>query len=193
MPVSITINGENAAQTLDELFGLSAGLGGRREPVCVPVQPMPTATEAAAQAEQPAAEPAAEPEKRRGRKSKVQEEAEKVADEIDAAEEAKKTEQPANDPAPAAAEPAPVAEQPAALAPVSETDLRAAVVAFLQKTGQDTELGLAIFRKHGGGKLSEVPKDNYGALHADLKAALDALDAGKTVNDLRVERGLAAK
>lgn len=189
MPVSITIHGDNAKQTLAELFGLSAGLGcARQEARGVE---MPTASEAAkaAEAEQPAAEPAPQPERRRDRppKTPVQEEAEKVADEIDA--KAAADEAPAESPAPVVETTA----EPPAPAAVDEATVRATVVEFLQKTDQDTLLGLAIFKKHGGEKLSQVPKENHPALVADLRAAIEGLAGGKTVNDLRGAYGLAAK
>lgn len=182
MPITITIAGESAAQTLDELFGLSRGLCGGGAPVAAPA-----ATEAApAQPAPAAAQP--EPAKRgRGRPpSKVQEEAAKVADEMDAAEA------PAAEPA-AAPEPEPAATVEAEpVEQVSETDVRATVVDFLKKTDQDTQLGLAIFRKHDGNKLSEVPKENYAALVGELKKCIAAIAGGTTVAALRGEYGLKA-
>lgn len=188
MPITITIAGESAAQTLDELFGLSRGLcgGGAEVGTC-----STAAVAAEAAPAQPAPAPAAaqpEPAKRgRGRPpSKVQEEAAKVADEMDAAEA------PAAEPA-AASEPEPAATVEAEpVEQVSETDVRATVVDFLKKTDQDTQLGLAIFRKHGGNKLSEVPKENHAALVGELKKCIAAIAGGTTVAALREEYGLKA-
>src|SRR3546814_13129499 len=123
MPVTSHISGESAGQTLEELFGLSRGLcGGADVGTC---SPAPTAAEAAPA--QPAAEEPAPA--KRTRRTKAEIEAEKVAEELDAAAKPAATE-PAEDPEPATVEAEP-AEQ------VSETDVRATVVELLKTTAQD--------------------------------------------------------
>src|SRR3546814_21143037 len=94
----------------------------------------------------------------------------KVAEELDAADKPEAT-GPAEEPEPATVEAEPVEQ-------VSETDVRATVVEFLKTTDQDTQLGLAIFRKHGGNKLSEVPKENHAALVGELKNCIAAIGTG---------------
>src|SRR3546814_176316 len=94
--------------------------------------------------------------------------------------------EPAEDPGPATVEAEPVEQ-------VSETDVRATVVEFLKTTDQDTQLGLAIFRKHGGNKLSEVPKENHAALVGELKNCIAAIGTGgATLAALRSQYGLKA-
>src|SRR3546814_11955519 len=97
MPVTSHISGESAGQTLEELFGLSRGLcGGADVGTC---SPAPTAAEAAPA--QPAAEEPAPA--KRTRRTKAEIEAEKVAEELDAADKPAATE-PAEDPEPARSE-----------------------------------------------------------------------------------------
>src|SRR3546814_19137252 len=80
MPVTIHISGESAGQTLEELFGLSRGLcGGADVGTC---SPAPTEAEAAP-AQPAAAEPAPA---KRTRRTKAEIEAEKVAEELGAAD-----------------------------------------------------------------------------------------------------------
>src|SRR3546814_17066150 len=87
MPVTIHISGESAGQTLEELFGLSRGLcGGADVGTC---SPAPTAAEAAPA--QPAAEEPAPA--KRIRRTKAEIEAEKVAEELDAADKLAATEE----------------------------------------------------------------------------------------------------
>src|SRR3546814_5233910 len=107
------------------------------------------------------------------------------SDLLDAADKPAATE-PAEDPEPATVEAEPVEQ-------VSETDVRATVVEFLKTTDQDTQLGLAIFRKHGGNKLSEVPKENHAALVGELKNCIAAIGTGgATLAALRSQYGLKA-
>src|SRR3546814_4249515 len=106
----------------------------------------------------------------------------KVAEELDAADKPEAT-GPAEEPEPATVEAEPVEQ-------VSETDVRATVVEFLKTTDQDTQLGLAIFRKHGGNKLSEVPKANHAALVGELKNCIEAIGTGgATLAALRSQYG----
>src|SRR3546814_16954962 len=136
MPVTSHISGESAGQTLEELFGLSRGLcGGADVGTC---SPAPTAADAAPA--QPAAEEPAPA--KRTRRTKAEIEAEKVAEELDAADKPTDT-QPSEDPEPAALE----AEPDDTL---SETDGPATKVAFLKTTTKTNHTGETISRQHHG-------------------------------------------